>query len=892
VSVTLQEVDPDDLSTLLWDYTDTAGTTNPGGVQSYFGLGGTFSLGAPSVSIDTSDRTGDGAQDVTFSYDDIVQSAFTVRLKATSYDNLRTGLGVLQRLLSADGVMRYIPTGSTQTFYIYRKPSNVPPMFSGQELELYRNGALLEGTIPISFNRERLLRGATLLASVNKARNPTLLLASDASTTMLNWAWDTTVNITTGGFGANVSWPNQSYRFTIATTGTRNFQQVTPTGTAASGDIWTFSFYAKASGGTLCKARAVIDYRTAALGAIGGGVFNGTLITLSSTEQRISVTTTAAPATTSVIIMSIQFANADGTTYTVDIRRAQLEKAGAVSAFRAGSGSVTNKVLGDSSGLAGKAIFLYNPGDANSLARLSLAPSNGATTIAYLLARKSEGLDVNLAEGINQMTSATGDFRTRTTIVDKATMYAGTAGDTASVADSASTGGNAAKTTFTNQSSLVRRWRWVVTPTDPEALQGTWHVYTAARGEVGSAYRVCMHWQAANRDPVTNVEDEITFDCTDISQSKYVPLYLGDVAFDANAGDVSLTIEGWAARDDANANSLWWDVVYLVPADEQRTLLAVPGFREGAQSSETWLGSELTGATGVATTQPAGCIIGGVSNPSGSTKAVLDTQYAGVATPPGTSTSGGLVWAAGRHTVTARVQLQENDGAATNVGKVRIRKAPGVGGTVAAFILGGHTYSVGDFVKPISGGSTGLIGRTYRCTTGGVAAAGEPTWGATDGGTTVSGAATFTETTVASVSLVTKASYTSTRFSKTVAYTADGVTAYEGVVVFTAATLSGRKITVLSVNHGTQRVIDDTYSAQMLGDIEQLGTYNGATSIDDLVKAGPFITLGPGLNVLWVDLWSLPPSGYDDIDPRNALAFHDPTQSTTVSVDVLPRYWS
>jgi hypothetical protein len=150
----------------------------------------------------------------------------------------------------------------------------------------------------------------------------------------------------------------------------------------------------------------------------------------------------------------------------------------------------------------------------------------------------------------------------------------------------------------------------------------------------------------------------------------------------------------------------------------------------------------------------------------------------------------------------------------------------------------------------------------------------------------------WTETTVAHKVLRTKATFTSTRLPVTCGITADGSTAYEGIVVATDDIVSwNASIHVRNVRHSTLRIIDDTYSAQMLGDIEQLGTYNGTTSIDDLVKSGPFITLGPGLNVLWVDLWSLPPTGYDAIDPRDALAFHDPTQSTTVSVDLTPRYY-
>jgi len=112
------------------------------------------------------------------------------------------------------------------------------------------------------------------------------------------------------------------------------------------------------------------------------------------------------------------------------------------------------------------------------------------------------------------------------------------------------------------------------------------------------------------------------------------------------------------------------------------------------------------------------------------------------------------------------------------------------------------------------------------------------------------------------------------------------------VVARAGITGASGKIHVLRVTHTVLRVVDNTYAAQMLGDIEVLQTASSAgVSTDELVKQGPFISLGPGTNILWVDIWVLPPFGYDDMtdDP---LAKHDPTLSTTVSVDLVPRYWS
>jgi hypothetical protein len=893
VAIVLQEVDPDDLSTVLFDYSDQTGANNPGTVKAYFGVGGTFDLGAPDVSIDNTDRQGDGRRDVVFSYDDLVASSFSVRFQASSYDNLRTAVGVLQRLLGAEGVMRYVPTGSTTTYYIYRKPSSIPALFSGAELELYKAGALTEGTILVEFNRERLMRGATLLASVNKLKNSTLLGFSpssggSSSTTPFSWDWDSTANITFGSYGANVNWSQQSYRFAIATTGTRNLQQSTGVASAAPGDVWTFSFYVKASGGALAKAQAVLEFMSSAPAVLATA--SGTLTTLTNGADftRLTITSSAAPASTDRVRVNLRMANGDGTSYTVDFRRAQLEKAASASQYRVGVETVSN-----GGGAWSKSMLAYNPGDANALARLSVVPGTSSQTIAYNLARKSEGQDVNLAEAVTPTAAST--WRTQAIIVNQ-TLYSGTAGDTSGVPDGSHftvSPSNLAKTTFTNQESLVRRWRWVNTPTDPEALHGRWDVYVAVRPEVGSdtdtRYRICLHWQAANRNPVTNVENEISIDATNPTTGQYVPLLLGTVNFDADAGDATLVLEGWAGRD-AGSGSLWWDFVYLLPADEQQTLLEVPGFREGDQGKEVWLGSELTSADS-GTNKPAGIVFGATVS---GTKVVLDTVNEGAGSPPSTTNTGGIVWSAGWHTATASVDLRVPAGtAATGIGRLRIRKAPGPGASVPAFATT-TAYVVGDFVKPISGGAGGgLLTRTYRCTTAGTSGGAEAAWGTTDGGTTAQGTATFTETTVASRQLITKKNFTSTRKTFSCGVTADGTTAYE-IVVVAGSGITGvsGKIHVLRVTHTNLRVVDDGYSAQMLGDLEVLQTATAAgVGVDDLVKEGPFITLGPGTNVVWFDQWALPPFGYDDMtdDP---LAKHDPSNSMTVTVDLLPRYWS
>jgi hypothetical protein len=891
---TFQEVDLDDLTTVVFDYNDQTGANNPGGVKTWWGVGGVFGLNAPGVSIDTTDRNDDGIPDTTFSYEDIVQTSFKIRFQATSYDYLRAAIGTVQRLLSSDGVIKWIPTGSSNTYYIYRRPSSIPALFSGNDLELYKAGALYEFTQDITINRERLLRGPTLLASVNALKeNPTLLRFSGGSSTAPDsWAWDSTTGMTFASYAANVNWPTRSYRFVIATTGTRNLQQTTVAATAAPGDVWTFSFYARASGGTLCKAQAVVEFMSSAPAVLATAT--GTLTTLSSTEQRLSVTTAAAPASTDHIRMNIRFANGDTTSYTVDLRNAQLEKAATTSQFRVGTVVGLLNLVGSTQGDA-KSFFVYNPGDADALIRLTALPSAATKTVALFLARRAESGDVNLAEAINQFGATLTTRRTQQLVIDT-TMYSGTAGDTASAATAGDSDlGNAAKTTFTNQASLVRRWRWVSTPTDPEALHGRWQVYAAVKPEAGSGtdtrYRVSLHWQAANRDPVANVGDEINLDTTDATTSSFVPLLLGEVTFDANAGDTALVLEGWAARD-AGSGSLWWDAIYLVPVDEQATLLQVPGFRLGDQANETWLGSELTA-------QVAGAVSGATIS---GTKVVLDTVNQGVGTPPSSATTGGLVWAAGRHAVTALVDLRVPAGtAATGIGRLRIRKGPGVGVVVQTWAagvatLGGIAIAVGMFVKPTGGN---LNSRTYVCTsvsgthtTGGA----EPTWPTTDGGTVTDNPGAnqivWTETTVASRQFITKKNFTRTTKNLVVAYDTDGTTAYEAVAMAgSGITGVSGKIHVLKLDHTVLRTIDDGYSLQMLGDSGILQTANGSTAADLLLADGPLITLGPGLNVLWLDVWSVPPLAYDDMDDRDALALHDPIRSTTVSVDVQPRYY-
>src|SRR6266542_2022517 len=406
--MSLREIDPDTVGTgaevTLFDYNDHAGTRNPGGVWTYLGLGGVFGLNAPNVSIDTSDRNDDGVPDTTFSYDEIVQSSFRFRAAASSYANLRTGIGVLQRLLSKDGVLRWVPNGDAngdpftpgEIYYIYRKPSNIPALFSGGDIQLYTRTKLFDSPdgVEVVINRERLLRGPTLLASVNKLANSTLLrFSGGSSTTPDSWAWDSTTNLTFASYGANVSWANQSYRFVIATTGTRNLQQSTGSGSAAPGDVWTFPFYVKAAGGTLAKAQAVLEFMSAANAVLATAT--GTLTTLVNSADfvRLSVTSSAAPASTDHVRVNVRLTNGDATSYTVDLRNAQLEKAAAVSTFRVGAETVANKITG----APGKAMFSYNAGDADALVRLTATPSSNAQAVALLAVRKAESTTMNLA---------------------------------------------------------------------------------------------------------------------------------------------------------------------------------------------------------------------------------------------------------------------------------------------------------------------------------------------------------------------------------------------------------------------------------------------------------------------------------------------------------------
>src|SRR4051794_40117828 len=107
MSFTLDEVDPDNLTTVLWSYNDSTGTNNPGGVITSVGVNGRFDLSAPNVTIDNTDRNDDGSPDVTFSYDDIVKTTFGMRMSYSSYAVGRAALGTLQTLLSKDGVVKF-----------------------------------------------------------------------------------------------------------------------------------------------------------------------------------------------------------------------------------------------------------------------------------------------------------------------------------------------------------------------------------------------------------------------------------------------------------------------------------------------------------------------------------------------------------------------------------------------------------------------------------------------------------------------------------------------------------------------------------------------------------------------------------------------------------------
>lgn len=425
---TLQLVD--DAGTVLFDFNTSTGTGNPSSLPTAFASGGGMDLlgGAPELTVFSGDSTPGGS--IVRRRDPLAEVSWqqVFGTMGTTYDTLAAGIGELARLLSKNGRLKWIPHGSTQTRYIDFEGSAAPVrLLDGREMGLWQaaqQGFLSEGATIALWAYPYLLEDE-LSPSANKCVNPTLLYDFGGTANRPDdWTWDAT----TGLSGETIDADHQAYRFVKADGAAANLQQTTAVGSFASGDVVTLSFYAKvlAVAGTP-QMRPTVQFKQSDGTTNVGSLHSGTLTTLSTAWQRLSVTTTAAGALTSRAVLSIQVDNGDATSVTMFVRNAQAEVAASATTFRVPAESIA---ADPASTTRPRRMMVYAGGDAPG--RSEVRVTADAQTLQRVTIYRESLNPVDYLKATLHKQAESGTL----------------SNNTSSTADANASGGNTAQTTF------------------------------------------------------------------------------------------------------------------------------------------------------------------------------------------------------------------------------------------------------------------------------------------------------------------------------------------------------------------------------------------------------------------------------------------------------------
>jgi hypothetical protein len=359
----------DSSGNVLADFTDSTGASNPQGVA----LGirdSAFHLGVPPPVFTVVDNAGDGGQ-ITSARMPLSSMTLRLRASASTASALLLGLGDIGQILATgEHRLQFSPDGD-DPLYIPLERSPALQALIGQSLGLTileRDSMVTD--VDVVINRQPWAEGDELAPAVNLVTNPTLTHDFGGTANRPDdWAWSGTTGLsaetiaatTVGGLRRGV------YRFTKADGTAASLQLTTADNSYASGDVGVFSFYARVVSGGTAKMRATLQFQTNAAGNVGG-LHSGTLTTLTSAPQRISVTSTAAGATTGQAQVSIQIDNDDATSVTVEVWNAQAEKT-ALTPFRVPAQAVA---YNPTSTTAPRKLAVWGEGNAPSLGKLKV----------------------------------------------------------------------------------------------------------------------------------------------------------------------------------------------------------------------------------------------------------------------------------------------------------------------------------------------------------------------------------------------------------------------------------------------------------------------------------------------------------------------------------------
>src|SRR6266516_3899163 len=192
MTITLQIVDVDDPTSIMFDLNDPTGANS-----ALYGSVVTGILQDVDMGVPTMPNTGTGTG--SFNRDARAQMKMRVRIDATSYDAGALAVGRLAALIAQGCCIKYIANGSTDVRYIDCDPSETPVLLNGQPQTLFNAMTLMDTPEGITLQLSRLpyLRGDKLDPTVNKlVSNPTMLRDSNADGTPDGWTITSTPTLT------------------------------------------------------------------------------------------------------------------------------------------------------------------------------------------------------------------------------------------------------------------------------------------------------------------------------------------------------------------------------------------------------------------------------------------------------------------------------------------------------------------------------------------------------------------------------------------------------------------------------------------------------------------------------------------------------------------------
>ena len=650
MATTFQIVDPDNLTTILFDLNDSTGANNAewGSLKTHWGVGGTFQLGSPDLDASEFTPTQRDGGDIYHTRAPLVQSSWRQRCNAADYDSLYKGVGRLAQLLRQGGVIKYVPHGSSHTRYIDFEPSSAPALLAGRETELLnviRQFDTPQG-IDIQISRQPFLRGAELDPTVNVLKNSTMLVDQGGTA---GWPDDWTIGAVTS---YTIDADTNSWQFTISTgTATDVATQDTAAATAAAADVWTFSFWAESDSAT-AKVRAVIRYLDSGGSALGSES-TGTLTTLTSYPQRISVTSSAAPASTDRVRVYIRVDNDDATARVIRVCNAQLEEASSASLFRVGSTLIANDPATTTSNTGGLVLPIFAQGDAPTPAKVSISPvESAAAVLTARVARRSEPI-----RGKKYLS----DYLNTRKVYQLESGSMGTDTSATTDADASPGSGNTiAQTTYSTTATTAKRVTSQVT-TKLDSIRGTWDVYVRVKATAASIHKLQLKWSPSTAGAqFSNPEQTIDLTTNGTATSfGYWMVNLGRfyVPEDPAVTLAGVTFEMWSRRTSGSGN-LNWDYLTLVPIDEKAG--EVSG---GGNAAYFQQGSDLTSPPLAITGDPAWT---GGSDSGSAIKLDASSDAAGLG--PNT----GLALGAGAHSVEFDVEPGSEGLAAPTTSECRV----------------------------------------------------------------------------------------------------------------------------------------------------------------------------------------------------------------------------